>query len=68
MNQLPDPPSIQALHQEIQRRHGILDPLAVLKNADHLCDFTAPFTTLTDITPLEPPPISGSHRLTRAAA
>ncbi len=40
MDWLPDPANIQALHTEIQRRHGMLDLLGVLKEADHLSDFT----------------------------
>jgi hypothetical protein len=43
---LPDAPNIQALHAEIQRRHGMLDLLAVLKDADHLSDFTAQLTSV----------------------
>ena len=41
IGRVPDPPNIQALHGEIQRRHGMLDLLAVLKHADYLSDFTA---------------------------
>ena len=43
---LPDPPNIQALHREIQHRHGMLDLLNVLKDADHLSDFTAQLTSV----------------------
>ncbi len=46
IGRLPDAPNIQALHAEIQRRHGMLDLLAVLKDADHLCDFTAQLTSV----------------------
>jgi Domain of unknown function (DUF4158) len=46
MGQLPDAPNIQALHTEIQRRHGMLDLLEVLKDADHLSDFTAQLTSV----------------------
>ena len=37
---LPDPPNLPALHAEIQRRHGMIDLLDVLKEADHLSGFT----------------------------
>jgi len=46
MDRLPDPPNIQALHGEIQHRHGMLDLLAVLKDADHLSDFAAQLTSV----------------------
>ena len=46
LGRLPDAPNIQALHAEIQRRHGMLDLLDVLKDADHLCDFTAQLTSV----------------------
>jgi hypothetical protein len=39
---LPDPPNIQALHREIQHRHGMLDLLDVLKDADHLSKTSPP--------------------------
>jgi len=37
---LPDPPHLPALHAEIERRHGMIDLLDVLKEADHLSGFT----------------------------
>jgi len=37
---LPDPANITALHSEIERRHGMIDLLDVLKEADHLSSFT----------------------------
>jgi TnpA family transposase len=37
---LPDPPNLPALHAEIERRHGMIDLLDVLKEADHLSGFT----------------------------
>ena len=37
---LPDPPNLPALHGEIERRHGMIDVLDVLKEADHLSGFT----------------------------
>jgi TnpA family transposase len=40
VGKLPDPPNITALHQEISRRHGMIDLLDVLKEADHLSGFT----------------------------
>ncbi len=46
MGSLPDPPNIQALHREIQHRHGMLDLLEVLKDADHLSDFTTQLTSV----------------------
>jgi hypothetical protein len=46
IGQLPAAPNIQALHTEIQRRHGMLDLLEVLKDADHLSDFTAQLTSV----------------------
>jgi len=46
IGQLPNPPNIRALHAEIQRRHGMLDLLAVLKDADHLSNFTAQLTSV----------------------
>ena len=46
IGRLPDPPNIQALHGEIQRRHGMLDLLGVLKHADYLSDFTAQLTSV----------------------
>jgi len=46
MDRLPDPPNIQALHGEIQRRHGMLDLLGVLKDADHVSDFTDRLTSV----------------------
>ena len=46
MGRLPDPPNIQALHTEIQCRHGMLDRLEMLKDADHLSDFTAQLTSV----------------------
>ncbi len=46
MGSLPDPPNIQALHREIQHRYGMLDLLDVLKDADHLSDFTTQLTSV----------------------
>ena len=46
IGRLPDPPNIQALHGEIQRRHGMFDLLGVLKHADYLSDFTAQLTSV----------------------
>jgi hypothetical protein len=37
---LPKPPNLPALHAEIERRHGMIDLLDVLKEADHLSGFT----------------------------
>lgn len=40
VGKLPDAPNIAALHQEIARRHGTIDLLDVLKEADHVSGFT----------------------------
>ena len=40
LQKLPDPPNLPALHAEIERRHGMIDLLDVLKEADHLSGFT----------------------------
>ena len=37
---LPNAPNLPALHAEIERRHGMIDLLDVLKEADHLSGFT----------------------------
>jgi hypothetical protein len=40
LEKLPDAPNLPALHAEIERRHGMIDLLDVLKEADHLSGFT----------------------------
>src|SRR5664280_775782 len=42
----PEPPTLQALKDEITRRWGVLDLLNVLKEADHLTDFTEEFSSV----------------------
>jgi TnpA family transposase len=45
MDKQPQAPTLGALHEEVQRRWGVIDLLDVLKDADFLTDFTAEFTT-----------------------
>ena len=40
LGRLPDAPQPPALHAEIERRHGMVDLLDVLEEADHLSGFT----------------------------
>jgi hypothetical protein len=40
LGRLPDAPQLPALRAEIERRHGMIDLLDVLKEADHLSGFT----------------------------
>jgi TnpA family transposase len=40
LGRLPDAPQLPTLHAEIERRHGMIDLLDVLKEADHLSGFT----------------------------
>ena len=40
LGRLPDAPQPPALHAEIERRHGMIDLLDVLKEADHPSGFT----------------------------
>lgn len=45
MDRLPEAPTLGALHEEVQRRWGVIDLLDVLKDADFLTDFTDEFTS-----------------------
>ncbi|MGB0093681.1 MAG: transposase, partial [Solirubrobacteraceae bacterium] len=43
---LPDAPNLKPLREEIARRHGTIDLLDVLKDADHLTAFTRELTSV----------------------
>jgi len=42
----PEPPTLQALKEEVERRWGTLDLLDVLKEADYLTEFTEEFSSI----------------------
>jgi len=42
----PEPPTLQAWKEEVERRWGTLDLLDVLKEADYLTDFTEEFSSI----------------------
>src|SRR5207244_351363 len=46
IDKLPDPPTLQALKDELERRWGMIDLLDVLKEADHVTGFTDEFTSV----------------------
>jgi len=46
LDRLPDPPNLKQLRGEIERRHGTIDLLDVLKEADHLTAFTRELTSV----------------------
>jgi hypothetical protein len=46
LGQLPDPPNLPALHAEIETKHGTINLLDILKDADHLSRFTRQLTSV----------------------
>jgi hypothetical protein len=46
LGRLPEPPNLKALHGEIQARHGTINLLDVLKDADHTSRFTLQLTSV----------------------
>jgi hypothetical protein len=46
MDKVPEPPSLDALKAEVQRRWGTIDLLDILKEADFLTGFTGEFTSV----------------------
>jgi TnpA family transposase len=46
LGRLPEPPNLKALHGEIEARHGTINLLDVLKDADHLSRFTLQLTSV----------------------
>ncbi|MGH3778983.1 MAG: Tn3 family transposase [Pseudonocardiaceae bacterium] len=46
MDKVPEPPNLDALKTEVQRRWGTIDLLDILKEADFLTGFTGEFTSV----------------------
>jgi len=46
LGRLPEPPNLRALHAEIESRHGTINLLDVLKDADHVSRFTQQLTSV----------------------